>query len=241
MLLNCVWCWRSLLRVPLAARRSKVNPKGNQSWLFIGRTDAATEAPILWSPDAMTWLTGRDPDVGKVWRQEEKGMAEDEMVGWHHWLNGHEFEQAVGNWQWTGKPAMLQSMGSQTVGHDWATVLNWLKDIETMLVIEALTFASWTLPSWRYVLSTHLPPPTVLYFFKHILNPVYHESLARTFLHLCGSWVKKMWLFSRKIGWVWSELSLWARLWCRLWWEASVAYGMALAVFGDSGCWHLNP
>ena len=78
-----------------------VNLKGNQSWLFIGRTVTETETPILWPPDAENWLIGKDPDAGKDWRPEEKGMTEDEMVRWHHWLNGHEFEQApgVGNGQ----------------------------------------------------------------------------------------------------------------------------------------------
>ena len=69
-----------------------VNPKRNQSWIFIGRTDPEAETPVLWSPDAKNWLTWKDPDAGKDWRQEEKGMTEDEMVGWHHWLSGHEFE-----------------------------------------------------------------------------------------------------------------------------------------------------
>ena len=69
-----------------------VNPKGNQSWIFIGRTDAKTETPILWSPDAKNWLIGKDPDAGKDWRWEEQGTTEDKKVGWHHWLNGHEFE-----------------------------------------------------------------------------------------------------------------------------------------------------
>ena len=69
-----------------------VNPKGNQSWMFIRRTDAEAEAPILWPPDLKSWLIGKDPDAGKDWGQEEKGMTEDEMIGWHHWLNGHEFE-----------------------------------------------------------------------------------------------------------------------------------------------------
>ena len=67
------------------------NPKGNQFWIFIGRTDA--EAPVLWPPDAKSWLIGKDPDAGKDWRQEEKRVTEDEMVGWHHWLNGREFGQ----------------------------------------------------------------------------------------------------------------------------------------------------
>ena len=73
-----------------------VNPKGYQSWIFIGRTDAIAEAPILWPPDAKNWLIRKDADAGKDWRQEEKGITEDEMVGWHHWLGGHEFEQAPG-------------------------------------------------------------------------------------------------------------------------------------------------
>ena len=69
-----------------------VHPKGDQSWIFIGRTDTEAENPILWPPDAQNWLTGKDPDAGKDWRQEEKGMTEDEMVEWHYWRNGHEFE-----------------------------------------------------------------------------------------------------------------------------------------------------
>ena len=69
-----------------------INPKENQPWIFIGRTDAEAEAPILWPPDAKSYLTGEDPDAGKDWGQGEKGMTEDEMVGWYHWLNGHEFE-----------------------------------------------------------------------------------------------------------------------------------------------------
>ena len=92
-----LWCWRRLLRVPWTARRS--NPsilKENQPWIFIGRSDAEAETPIPWSPDEKNWFTGQDSDAGKDWRQEEKGTTEDEMVGWHHRLNGHEFEQAPG-------------------------------------------------------------------------------------------------------------------------------------------------
>ena len=72
-----------------------VNPNVNQSWIFIGRTDAEAGVPILWPPDMKNWLTGKDPDAGKDWRQEEKGTTEDEIVGWHHQLDGHEFEQAL--------------------------------------------------------------------------------------------------------------------------------------------------
>ena len=71
-----------------------VHPKGNQSWMFIGRTDAEAEAPILWPPDTKNWLIGKDPDAGKDWGKEEKGTTEDEMVWWHHWHNGHGFEQS---------------------------------------------------------------------------------------------------------------------------------------------------
>ena len=72
-------------------------PKGNQSWIFLGRADAEAETPILWPPDVKSQLTGKDPDAGKDWRQEEKGTTEDEMIGWHHWLNGHECEHTLRN------------------------------------------------------------------------------------------------------------------------------------------------
>ena len=88
-----LWCWRSLLRVPWTARRSNQSiHKGNQSWIFIRRTDVEAETPILWPPDAKNWLTGKDSYAGKDWRQEEQGTIEDEMVGWHHRLDGHKFE-----------------------------------------------------------------------------------------------------------------------------------------------------
>ena len=87
-----LWCWT--LESPLDCNEIKpVHPKGDQSWVFIGRSDAEAEAPILWPPDAKFWLIEKDPDAGQDWGQEKKGMTEDEMVGWHHWLNGHEFEQ----------------------------------------------------------------------------------------------------------------------------------------------------
>ena len=91
-----LWCWRKLLSPFDCKEIQPFSPKVNQSWIFIGRTDAKAEAPILWPPDAKNWLIGKDPDAGKDWKQEEKGMTEDEMVGWYHQLNGHEFEQAPG-------------------------------------------------------------------------------------------------------------------------------------------------
>ena len=93
------WCfWTVVLEKTLESLLDckEIQPvhKGNQSWIFIGRTDAEAETPILWPPDVKNWLTGKDSNAGKDWRREEKGMTEDEMVGWHHWLDGHEFEQA---------------------------------------------------------------------------------------------------------------------------------------------------
>ena len=121
------WCFCTVgldktLDSPLDSKEKyPVIPKGNQSWIFIWRTNAADEAPILWPPDAKSQLIGKDPDVGKDWRQEEKGVTEDEMIAWHHQLNGQEFEQAPGDGERTWKLGMLQSIGSQRDGHDWAT------------------------------------------------------------------------------------------------------------------------
>ena len=91
------WFWtvvlEKTLESPLDCKEIQlVYPKENQSWIYIGRTDAEAETPILWPPDAKSWLICKDPDAGKVWGQEEKGPTEDEMVGWHYWLNGHELE-----------------------------------------------------------------------------------------------------------------------------------------------------
>ena len=107
------WAWKNwhfwtvvlekTLESPLDCKEIKpVHPKGNQSTIFIGRTDAETEAPILWPPDVKSQLIGKDPDAGKDWGQEEKGTTEDEMVAWHHQLNGHEFEQVLGDGEGQG-------------------------------------------------------------------------------------------------------------------------------------------
>ena len=91
------WCFQTVvlektLECPLDSKKIQpVHPK-DQSWMFIGRTDAEAETPVLCPPHEKSWLIGKDPDAGKDWGQEEKGMTEDEMTGWHHWLNGHEFE-----------------------------------------------------------------------------------------------------------------------------------------------------
>ena len=124
------WCFwtvvlKKTLESPLDCKEIQpVHPKGDQFWMFIGRTDVEAEAAILWPPDAKSWLIGKDPDSGKDWAQEERGMTEDEMVGWYHWLNGHGFGWTGSQW-WTRRPGVLWFLGFQRVGHDWATELNW--------------------------------------------------------------------------------------------------------------------
>ena len=112
-----IWWFRNVvlektLESPLDCKDIKpVNHKGNQPWLVIGRTDAEAQAPILWPPDAKSWLIGKDPDAGKDWRHKEKGATEDKMVGWHHWLNGHEFEQTRGYSEGQGGLGCCSSWG----------------------------------------------------------------------------------------------------------------------------------
>ena len=123
------WCFwiavlEKTLESPLDCKEIQpVHPKGNQSWIFIGRTDAEAKAPVLWPPDAKNWLTGKDSHAGKDWRQEEKGMREDEMVGWHHQLNGHEFEQAVGVGDGQGSLSCSSPWGCKEC--DTTKRLNW--------------------------------------------------------------------------------------------------------------------
>ena len=124
------WCFWTVvlektLESPLDCKEiQQVHPKGNQFWIFIGRTDAVAETAILWPPAAKSWLIGKDPDAGKDWRQEEKGTIEDEMVGWHHWLDGHGFGWTAGVGVGQGGLACCSSWGHR-VRHDWATGLNW--------------------------------------------------------------------------------------------------------------------
>ena len=111
---KCVWCHESLLN---SKEIKPVNPKGNQPWIVIGRTDA--EVPILWPHEANSRLIGKDPDAGKDWEQEEKGATEDEMFGWHHWLDGCEFEQTLGDGEGQGSLACCSLWGCR-VRHNLA-------------------------------------------------------------------------------------------------------------------------
>ena len=125
------WCFRIVvlektLESSLDCKIKPVNPKGNQSWIFIGRTDAEAKAPILWPPDGKNWLIWKDPDTGKDWRQEEKGKTEDGVVGWHHRLNGHEFEQAPGVGDGQGSLACCSPWGCKE--SDTTEWLNWTEE-----------------------------------------------------------------------------------------------------------------
>ena len=107
-------------------KKKEIQPihfEGDQPWDFFGRNDAKAETPVLWPPHAKSWLTRKDFDAGRDWGQEEKGTSEDEMGGWHHWLDGCVWMNS-GSWWWIGRPGVLQFMGSQKVRHAWATELN---------------------------------------------------------------------------------------------------------------------
>ena len=126
------WCFwtvvlKTTLESPLDCKEIKpVNPKGNQSWIFIGRIDVETEVPTLWPPDVKSQLIGKDPDAGKDWGWEKKGVTGDEMVGWHHQLNGHESEQTLGD---------SEGQGSQVCSSPWGLkeldMSEWLKSAHT--------------------------------------------------------------------------------------------------------------
>ena len=161
-----MWCWRRLLKNPCKEIKP-VNPKGNQSWIFIGRTDA--EAPILWPPDAKSWLIRKDPDAEKDWRQEEEGAPED----WDGWMESPTQWTWVwassGRWWRTDKPGGLQSMRSQRVRHDWGTEQQ--HDARDPLVLPVTNFDFWLIPCLRNHLEFDFYAQNilclVLLFFSH--------------------------------------------------------------------------
>ena len=120
-----------------------VHPKGDQSWVFIGRTDVEAETLVLWPTHAKSWLIWKDPDAGRDWGQEEKGTTEDEMVWWHHRLNGHAFgwTPEIGDGQ--GGLPCCSSWGSQRVRHNWVTELNWMMD-EHLIIYQLLISSVWS-------------------------------------------------------------------------------------------------
>jgi len=135
------WCfWTVVLEKTLESPLDfkEIKPVNHKGLIFIGRTDAEAEAPILWPPNAKNWLIGKDPDARKGWRQEEKGMT-----GWDGWMalltQWTEVWVSSGSWWWTGKPGTLQSMGLQRVGYDWVTELNWTDSHTKIIIISFIT------------------------------------------------------------------------------------------------------
>ena len=128
---SCIWTvvLEKTLESPLDCKEIQpVHRKGDQSWVFTGRTDVEAETLILWPPHVKSWLIGKDPDAGKDWGQEEKGTTEDEIVGWHHRFNGHGFGWTLGVGNGQGGLVCCSSWGRR-VRHDWVTVLNWMDAI----------------------------------------------------------------------------------------------------------------
>ena len=137
------------LESPLDSKEIKpVHPKGNQSWTFIGRTDAEAETPILWPPDAKSWVTEKDPNAGKDWRQEEKWMTEDAMVGWHHRLNGHKSEQIPGDGEGQGRLACCSPRGhresdkTERLNNKWISLFRFEFQLSYLLTLTKLVSPS---------------------------------------------------------------------------------------------------
>ena len=183
-----------------------VHPKGDQSWVFIGRADVEAETPILWPPDAKSWFIGKDPDARRDWKQEEKGTTKDEMAGWHHWLNGHEFEWTPGVGDGQGGLACCDSWGPQRVRHDWATELNWSLTFSSSTWINCTRInsvsrsiwggpsgsqAGWSLLRWdpwvhpasiRFPLTPLYFKVSSLHFFCKTVSPAHWKIIVSIFI-----------------------------------------------------------
>ena len=203
MLLNCgvgIDSWESLDYKKI----KPVNPKRNQTWIFIGRTDAEAETPILWPPDARTWLIGKDPDAGKDWRQEEKGTTENEMVGWHHQLNGCEFEQAqelvMDREAW--RAAVHGVTKSRTQLSHWTDLILKLHFIRTIWEIQSI--------EWEII---YIQVDCVLYECVGCIKDECWSHVIQTthFLNHCPSFIKCFYEFL-----TWTNLYLWFGLYNKL-------------------------
>ena len=150
------WCfWTVVLEKthesPLDCKEIQpVHPKGDQSWVFSGRTDAEAESPVLWPPHAKSWLIGKDSDAGRDWGQEEKRMTENEMAGWHHWLDGHEFEWTLGVGDGQGGLACCDSWGHKEL--DTTERLNWTEQEKKkqILIVHTEVSQKWGLRNSRH-------------------------------------------------------------------------------------------
>ena len=161
------WCfWTVVLEMGLESPTDcetiqPVNPKGNQPWTFTERIDAEAETPILWLSDVKNWLTGKDPDAEKDWRQEEKGTTENEMVGWHHWLSGHEFEQL---WE-----LVMDREAWNPAVHGVAKSWTWLSDSHSLLSLKKNLLASCPLTSKQPTCLALSPNSAPLIYYSHPL------------------------------------------------------------------------
>ena len=178
-----IWCFCTVvlektLENPLDSKEIQpVHPKGNQSWVFIGRTDVEAEALILWPPDAKSWLIWKDPDAGIDWRQEEKGTTEDKMVGWHRWLNGHGFRWTprIGNGQ--RGLACCDSWGHKEV--DTTEWLNWtelkrkFKPLYKLNIITRILVTYWNFPFLKS--TTHICINPTMYLLTSPPDPSIHS------------------------------------------------------------------
>ena len=151
-----LWCWRRLLRVPYCKEIKSINPKGNQPWIVIGRTRSKAEAPILQQSDAESRLIGKDPDAGEDWRPEEKGVTQDEMVGWH----GHEFEQTLGDIEGQGSLECCRPWGrKESDTAEWTTTnthnarftVIHRNEISNWLWFKTVTFFKNLIPNMEYL------------------------------------------------------------------------------------------
>ena len=210
---SCVlknWCFWTVvlektLESPLDYKEIQpVHPKGDQSWMFIGRTDADAESPILWSPDRKSWFIWKDPDAGKDWRWEEKGMTEDEMVGWHHWLNRHEFEWTPGVGDGQGGLACCCPWGCKEL--DTNERLNWTEPRSQNLCHQCQA-------SVKLQLALHLLLVIILQFYN--LAPPLPSSLSNSsclFTH-CGLLCD-----------IYCTVPLWSSRYCTIWLKMSYFY-----------------
>ena len=177
------WCFWTVvlektLESPLDCKESKpVNPKGNQSWIFIGRTNVEGEAPILWPADVKNWLIGEDPDGRKDWRQEEKGMTEDGMVGWHHWLYGHELEQAPGFGDGQGSLACCSPWGHKESDMTGRLNSNKKKTLEPVLDMKVKVHRNFLMVQWLRLQAPNVGGPDSIPSQgtrSHMLQPRVH-------------------------------------------------------------------
>ena len=173
-----LWCWRRLLRVLDCKEIQPVHSEGDQPWYFYGGNDAKAETPVLWAPHAKSWLIGKDSDAGRDWGQEEKRTTEEEMAGWHHWLDGHESEWTPGVRDEQGGLASCDPWGHKesdtTERLNWTELREWsyLENVYTS-ISDSSAFPKPSLCSWKFSVHVLLKPS--LKNFEHYLASMWNE------------------------------------------------------------------